>query len=110
MAKRKVILNLLELSATHCRLKDQNIMHRHTWLTYWFVHLLCISTSACFAQYFQCTALKVEQLINPIGLDTQQPVLGWQLKSNRRGVKQVAYQVMVATSKDHILITYFVAI
>lgn len=51
----------------------------------------------------QATAqLKVQQLrtanlINPIGLDVLQPGFSWQITSNKRNTKQVAYEIMVSS-------------
>lgn len=41
--------------------------------------------------------LQVEYLTNPIGLDVKTPRFSWQLQSEERGVKQIAYQITVAT-------------
>ena len=42
--------------------------------------------------------LECESLINPLGLDSRHPALSWQLQDSRRGARQTAYQVQVATS------------
>ena len=41
--------------------------------------------------------LQVEYVTNPIGLDVKTPRFSWQLQAEGRGVKQLAYQVIVAT-------------
>ena len=41
--------------------------------------------------------LQVEYLTHPIGLDITVPRFSWQLESAERGVKQIAYQITVAT-------------
>ena len=41
--------------------------------------------------------LKCDSLTTPIGLDTPQPQLSWQLQDDRSGAKQTAYQLQVAT-------------
>jgi len=48
----------------------------------------------------EVTALKVEQLVNPLGIDVEQPMLSWQIVSQKRGVTQTAYQVLVASSAE----------
>jgi alpha-L-rhamnosidase len=48
--------------------------------------------------------LKCDALTTPIGLDTPQPQLSWQLQDDRFGAKQTAYQVQVATKSDLLLI------
>ncbi len=47
-----------------------------------------------------------EYLENPLGLDVSQPRLSWKLKaldSNKRGQKQTAYQIMVASTEELLL-------
>ena len=39
---------------------------------------------------------KVENLVNPIGLDILQPRFGWQLNSDKRNVSQTAYEIHVS--------------
>ena len=47
--------------------------------------------------------LRCEHLENPQGIDTAQPRLSWQLNSSERGVKQSAYQILVATSENKLI-------
>ncbi len=44
--------------------------------------------------------LRCEYLVNPLGIDSAKPRLSWVLESHRRGEKQTAYHVLVATSPD----------
>lgn len=44
--------------------------------------------------------LKAEYLQNPLGIDVAQPRLSWQSVSTKRGVKQVAYHILVASSLE----------
>ena len=44
--------------------------------------------------------LRCEYLTEPLGLDVPQPRLSWRLESHRRGQRQTAYQVLVASSED----------
>jgi len=43
-------------------------------------------------------SLRCEYRINPIGIDESQPRLTWLIKSEDRGAKQTAYQILVASS------------
>jgi alpha-L-rhamnosidase len=43
--------------------------------------------------------LKCEHLVNPLGIDEQQPRFTWQMESGRRGSSQQAYQLVVGTSQ-----------
>ena len=47
--------------------------------------------------------LRCEELENPIGIDTPQPRLSWQLVDPRTGALQTAYQVQVASSQQQLL-------
>jgi alpha-L-rhamnosidase len=44
------------------------------------------------------TALSVDQMRNPLGIDDPHPSLGWQLRSGERGTMQAAYRIQVAES------------
>lgn len=41
--------------------------------------------------------LQCEYLVNPLGIDSPQPRLSWQLNDSREGAMQVAYQIVVGT-------------
>src|ERR1700742_1497830 len=42
--------------------------------------------------------LRCEYLANPLGIDAANPRLNWIIISNQRGERQVAYQILVASS------------
>jgi alpha-L-rhamnosidase len=44
------------------------------------------------------TALRADQMTDPLGIDDSTPGLGWQLRSDRRGERQTAYRIEVADS------------
>jgi alpha-L-rhamnosidase len=46
---------------------------------------------------------RIENLINPIGLDVLQPRFGWQLNADRRNVLQTAYEIRVASISTELL-------
>ncbi|MBI5766626.1 MAG: family 78 glycoside hydrolase catalytic domain [Verrucomicrobia bacterium] len=46
------------------------------------------------------TRLRCEYLVDPLGLDERVPRLSWQLESARRGARQVAYRVLVASAPE----------
>ncbi|MBD2868543.1 alpha-L-rhamnosidase [Paenibacillus arenilitoris] len=46
------------------------------------------------------TACKTEYAVNPVGIDSLRPRLFWRLESDERGVRQTAYQVVVASSRE----------
>ena len=43
--------------------------------------------------------LKTEWLVNPLGVDVLNPGLSWLLNSSGRDEKQIAYQILVASSE-----------
>jgi len=48
------------------------------------------------------TNLRCEYRDNPLGIDITQPRLSWQLMTDRRGAKQSAYQILVASTVDQL--------
>lgn len=48
----------------------------------------------------EVTKLRCEYLINPLGIDVPQPRLSWIIESERRGERQAAYQLLVASSAE----------
>jgi len=47
--------------------------------------------------------LKCDSMVTPIGLDTPQPQLSWQLQDDRFAARQTAYQLLVATKSELLL-------
>lgn len=50
--------------------------------------------------------MKCEHLVDPIGVDTQQPRLTWRMEDSRTGAAQTAYRVIVGT--DSIAVSQFI--
>ncbi|RIJ50536.1 hypothetical protein D1614_00950 [Maribellus luteus] len=48
------------------------------------------------------TETKCQSIINPIGIDVNQPSFSWIVESTERGKKQIAYQILLADNKDDI--------
>jgi len=44
--------------------------------------------------------LRCECRQNPLGIDVRWPRLSWEMAENRRGTRQTAYQILVASSED----------
>jgi alpha-L-rhamnosidase len=63
--------------------------------------LLLLFLTACVHGFGQLKIqnLRTENLVNPIGLDSKQPRLSWQLASDRRNTLQVAYEIKVSTDQ-----------
>ena len=61
-----------------------------------FCALLSMGVKA--AEALTIGSLKCEMLQNPAGVDVAKPRLSWQAATEKRDVKQTAYQVLVASS------------
>ena len=46
------------------------------------------------------TGLWCNYLINPLGVESQKPLLGWQITAKQEGWQQSAYQILVASSLE----------
>src|SRR5882757_3453824 len=53
----------------------------------------------CFSQVLVTNTL-CENLTNPIGIDGKSPRFSWQLSSDKRNVKQTAYEIKVMTGQE----------
>ncbi len=47
-------------------------------------------------------SLKCNYAVNPLGIDTPEPALSWQLKGTGRGRRQSAFQILVASSRERL--------
>ncbi|RYZ18339.1 MAG: alpha-rhamnosidase, partial [Chitinophagaceae bacterium] len=63
------------------------------------ISVVCISANAYAYDAMSVTNLRCEMLTNPIGIDITVPRFSWQASTEERGMKQVAYQLIVASSK-----------
>ena len=46
--------------------------------------------------------LRVEMLVNPVGIDIEQPALSWEIAGNERAVEQLSYQVIVSSTPENL--------
>ncbi|MGN7788077.1 family 78 glycoside hydrolase catalytic domain [Niabella sp. 22666] len=67
-----------------------------------FVAFLFVIQSKVEAQDLEVINVQVEQQSHPIGIATATPRFSWQISSGKRAVKQVAYEILVATSKANL--------
>jgi alpha-L-rhamnosidase len=65
-----------------------------------FVVVVGLSCSQISKTDLNVTNLKVEYLINPLGIDETKPRLSWVLESLKRNKKQSAYRILVASTKE----------
>ena len=62
---------------------------------------LLVATAPAVAQ-MHISRVHCEYTDNPLGIDVPQPRLGWVLESSERGVMQSAYQVLAASTPEHL--------
>jgi alpha-L-rhamnosidase len=67
------------------------------------VLLTAIATAQLTIDHLQC-----ENLVNPLGLDLQHPRFSWQLNSDKRNVRQTAYEIIAgeAPALNNIAVTW----
>ncbi len=75
-------------------------MKNKTIYTYFFALMATLSSTLASAQQIKLQNLRCEMLVNPIGIDVTKPRLSWEIVSEQRNVLQIAYQVLVASSKE----------
>lgn len=61
--------------------------------------LLMMSSTSAASSPGAPKNLRCEYLVNPLGVETQKPRLSWEVNDDRRGAKQTAYQILVASSR-----------
>ncbi len=61
-----------------------------------FAHL--VMTTETIVSDTRVISLRCEYLVDPLGIDERSPRLSWLLESRRRGARQVAFRVRVAST------------
>lgn len=59
---------------------------------------VCVMAIASMAQ--SVVNLRTEHLVNPMSVDTKTPRLGWQIVSDKQGVMQKEYHIIVASTRE----------
>ena len=66
--------------------------------------LLTVSLSAALplsaASHVDVVKMRTENRVNPLGIGTSTPRFSWQITSDRKGVVQTSYQILVASSRE----------
>src|SRR6476659_6101193 len=62
----------------------------------------CIVLVAISGAQSKPEKLQCESLTEPLGMDTEHPILSWQLRDPRDGARQTAYQIEVASSPQNL--------
>jgi alpha-L-rhamnosidase len=52
------------------------------------------------AQAASPAALRVDELVTPLGIDDAQPHFSWQIRDSRQGARQTAYRLLVASTPE----------
>src|SRR5690349_17122246 len=70
--------------------------------TFLVLLLLVVLMPAPPAEAQSCRAinLRVNALENPISVDSSQPRFSWQMADSRRGARQIAYRIVVASTPE----------
>ncbi|MFH0761903.1 MAG: glycoside hydrolase family 78 protein [Bacteroidota bacterium] len=61
-----------------------------------------LSVMAQVRSFVEVTNLRVEYKENPIGIDEINPRFSWEIKANVRNISQIAYEVRVSLTPDHL--------
>ncbi len=77
------------------KMKKQNTRHLAICLIAGIIMLFRIPVTSAA----EVTKLRCEYLADPLGIDVPMPRLSWIIESERRGDRQTAYQVLVASSE-----------
>ena len=56
------------------------------------------------AQALSPAALRVDEMVTPLGIDDTQPRFSWQLRDGRQGARQTAYRILVATQPELLVV------
>ena len=65
------------------------------------VILLALLPMLAFAK-LEVTNLRVENLDKPLGIDTSEPRFSWQITSDKKNVRQTAYQIVVSSDQGEL--------
>ena len=61
---------------------------------------IAVCAIAARAQALSPAALRVDELVTPLGIDDAQPRFSWQLRDRRQGARQTAYRLLVASKPE----------
>ena len=68
----------------------------------WLQATMMVVVCAVPCMAAQVVGLRCESLDLPLGIDARQPELSWQMSDARRGARQSAYQIQVASDPDRL--------
>jgi alpha-L-rhamnosidase len=65
--------------------------------------MFLLGGSAVWSQSEMLTSLRCEQKENPTGVDTREPRFSWKWKSNKRNLRQSAYEIRVSENRESMI-------
>ena len=78
-------------------------MHLRNYILAFLVILVSeFSLKAQVKPFVEVVNTRVEYVSNPIGIDVLRPRFSWEIKANVRNIKQIAYEVRVSYTDDHL--------
>ena len=86
---------MIEIEKEFCR-----AIARLFGIAVYMVFGIAVCTIPAHAQAMSAAALRVDELVTPLGIDDPQPRFSWQLRDNRQGARQTAYQLFVSSSSE----------
>ncbi len=75
------------------------IFSKHTFLALFCASVLVVS---CSRPQMRVVDLRCEYVVNPVGVTVEQPRLSWRLETDRNGVRQSAYRILVASTEANL--------
>lgn len=75
---------------------------KHSLLTFLSISFLFILSADISNAGISPTRLRCEYRKNPLGVDSKKPRLSWRVESKERGQKQIAYQILVASTQQQL--------
>ena len=70
------------------------------WILFAALGLSMFSSASAAESPATADYLRCEYRVDPLGIDVVQPRLSWEMRDARRGAKQTAYQVLVASTPE----------
>lgn len=82
---------------------EEGIYRATAWLhkgSVYLVFMIAVGSVVASAQALSPAALRVDELVTPLGIDDPQPRFSWQLRDQRQGAKQTAYRLTISSRPE----------
>jgi alpha-L-rhamnosidase len=67
-----------------------------------FLVLIAVTVKAQNKPFVEIVNPRVEYAVNPLGIDVKSPRFSWEIKGNFRNIKQIAYELRVGLTTEHL--------